>query len=131
MKNLKIAVIHQEQTIADLLEKQLQWLGYSVCTYVAQREVTTPQDVASFVGEQNPSLVFLAENYETAQDLTDLMARATATNQDLPALLRGHKSGGGIAALEEIRRQFKDIPVVMVSGGPEHMEKAISLGLAC
>lgn len=76
---------------------------------------TTPLEVATFVGEHNPDLVFLVENYQ-------------AYTFSLDPSKRGDKIGEGLEALVKIREINSRIPIFMVSGSPLYEDKAMALG---
>lgn len=101
----KVAVVHPNQAAITGLKNLLEFFGLEVKVLQVTHE-STPQEVALFVSDYDPRLLFLAENYTPRQ------------------------FGQGVEALVEIRKtRSKDrLPVFMVSGAPSHRERAMQEG---
>ena len=101
----KVAIVHPDQTVVIGLKNLLGSFGLEFKVLQVTHE-STPQEVALFVSDYGPRLLFLAENY-TPKPL-----------------------GQGVEALIEIRKtRSKDrLPILIVSGGPSHRERAMQEG---
>ena len=91
---------------------------------------TTPEEVVAFVERERPDLVILAENYaghqEVLADLSKikLVVDLGLSTTKLPPIQRGE----GVEALARIRQSYPKLPVYVLSGNPQHREKAMAAG---
>ena len=97
-----IAIVHWDRALIDTLDSTVRNLEHTTSSQIVNR-TTNPNEVADFITQTNPNLVFLAENFDAS------------------------KGGEGIGALAAIRERYRRIPVYMISGGRSHYEKAMEL----
>ncbi|MEK6946568.1 MAG: hypothetical protein AABX32_03085 [Nanoarchaeota archaeon] len=103
--NGKVAIVHPIEQLSLTLSDMVQSFGPETKILLVTGQ-STPQDVAAFVADYNPNLLLLAENYSAGYP----------------------KKGEGIPSLTEIKKTNPSLPVLMVSGGPEHQGRALEAG---
>ena len=104
----KITIIHRDQTLIGPLAEMATSLNWKPTNKLVN-PATTAQEVASFVLQEDPNLVLLAETYQ----------------EPLIVPKNSRSLGGqGIEALIEIRRAGYSKPVFMMSGSPEYRTEA-------
>lgn len=114
MTQKKIAILHKDQSLVEVLEDMIKALGHTSHSKLVG-SATTSTDVVSFVRDSRPDLVLLAENFGGGR-------------YDPSVASKDIYRGEGIGALAAIRDSGYTIPVFMVSGGPEYYDEAMRRG---